>query len=465
VDDDEEDKEVVRGLDVDFSDCEIVEGGDRDYDEDEDSEDERFSECEMVEGGDSDGDEDSDYVEFEDDGSGTVEILDEGVEKKRVVKEQKKRKRTGGDEGGRKNKPSVERSAGKKEGRRAEETDNVEVLIKGKVATVRDLFTRERKNINVDGISYSSGTAIETRRYKKIIEYKKVYRCLMVMNRKNKREGWSILASHRDRSNKDYVGCKGRMEGYFMTDRYWFRMKHCHTCDKGGGSLDNRPRIQMISPAPGWNITKKSLLIMRKVLETCPKHFWENLTHQGTSRQWLKEIVAPRNEQGESVKLQIEEMMKPYLDMVKYQNPHLRFCRVGALRTQPESDSQYKKSGNQLHADYPETVKMRYPDERPVSIIMALDEPFKFLYEDKDNNDDDDDVDEDDICELMVNRGHAIAFTDELFHAGGENSTKRENYRLFAYVVSDEKDYPNNMVFTKNKANMEKLNAARKKRG
>ena len=98
-----------------------------------------------------------DYLEFDDDGSGTEESLDDGVEKKGVVKEQKKRKRTGGGEGGRKNMPSVERSAGKKEGRRAEETDNVEVLIKGKVATVRDLFTRERKNINVDGISYSSG--------------------------------------------------------------------------------------------------------------------------------------------------------------------------------------------------------------------------------------------------------------------------------------------------------------------
>ncbi len=33
-----------------------------------------------------------------------------------------------------------------------------------------------------------------------------------------------------------------------------------------------------------------------------------------------------------------------------------------------------------------------------------------------------------------------------------------------AYVVSDEKDYPNNTVFTKNKANMEKLNAAKKKK-
>ncbi len=92
---------------------------------------------------------------------------------------------------------------------------------------------------------------------------------------------------------------------------------------------------------------------------------------------------------------------------------------------------------------------------------MALDEPFKFLYEDKDNDDDDDDVDENDICELTVNKGHAITFTDELFHAGGDNSTEKT---LFAYVLSDKKDYPNNMVFTKNRANMKKLNPARKKK-
>ncbi len=34
-----------------------------------------------------------------------------------------------------------------------------------------------------------------------------------------------------------------------------------------------------------------------------------------------------------------------------------------------------------------------------------------------------------------------------------------------AYVVSDKKDYRDNMVFTKNKANMEKLNAVKKKKG
>ncbi len=118
--------------------------------------------------------------------------------------------------------------------------------------------------------------------------------------------------------------------------------------------------------------------MMRKVLEGCQKKIWENSTHQGPSRQWLKEIAAPQTEQDESVRLQIEEMMKPYLNMITFQNPHLRYCRVGTLWTQPNTPSQYKKSGDQLHADYPETVKVRDPGERPMSIIMALDEPFKF---------------------------------------------------------------------------------------
>jgi hypothetical protein len=46
-------------------------------------------------------------------------------------------------------------------------------------------------------------------------------------------------------------------------------------------------------------------------------------------------------------------------------------------------------------------------------MIMALDESFDFLYEDKDVDNDDDNIDEDDICTLRVNGGHAIAFTSE----------------------------------------------------
>ena len=97
-------------------------------------------------------------------------------------------------------------------------------------------------------------------------------------------------------------------------------------------------------------------------------------------------------------------------------------------------------------------------------MIMALDESLDFLYEDKDvNNNDDDNIDEDDICSLRVNGGHAIAFTNELFHAGGENNTAKFNYCLFVYIMSNEEDYPNNQVFTKTKGNMEKLNAAGEK--
>ena len=219
----------------------------------------------------------------------------------------------------------------------------------------------------------------------------------------------------------------------------------------------------MISPASLWNIPLENRRRMRAVLEGCPDGWWEILTKQGNSRRQLKGINEIGNITGGGVRQQIEAMMHPYLDFIKNQYPCLRYWRVGALQTKPNTQSQYKKSGNQLHSDYSETALRREPGERPMSMIMALDESFNFLYEDKDLNDDDDNIDEDDICTLRVNGGHAIAFTNELFHAGGENNTAKFNYRVFAYIVSNEEDYPNNQVFTKTKGNMKKLNAAREK--
>ena len=48
------------------------------------------------------------------------------------------------------------------------------------------------------------------------------------------------MAKHRNKSNTDFAGCKGRMEGYFGNDGYWFRIKQCHTCDKEGGTAHAR---------------------------------------------------------------------------------------------------------------------------------------------------------------------------------------------------------------------------------
>jgi hypothetical protein len=58
------------------------------------------------------------------------------------------------------------------------------------------------------------------------------------------------------------------------------------------------------------------------------------------------------------------------------------------------------------------------PPTHPMAMMMALDEDFELLYKDKDDGDENNNVDEDSICGLTVRNGHAITFTNELFHAG-----------------------------------------------
>ena len=352
------------------------------------------------------------------------------------------------------------------------------ILVKGtsgkkerRIATVEDLFTEARSSITMvdEGITCSCGVPRKRKHNNNTIQYEKVYKCCMVHNKKNKKGKWENDPKHRNKSNSDVIGCEGRMEGYFRKDTYWFKMKHCHTCDKWRGGTtrmharDHRPKIQMISPAPLWNISLENRRRMRAILEGCPDVWWENLPHQGPGRRWLKKINEIGHIAGGGVKQQIEAMMYPFLEFIKNQYPCLRYWRVGALQTKPNTESQYKKCGNQLHSDYSEIALQREPGERPMSMIMALDESFEFLYEDKDEDDDEDNIDDDDISALRVNGGHAIAFTNELFHAGGENNTAKTIYHLFAYIVSNEEDYPNNEVFTKTSSNMKKLNAAREK--
>ena len=377
----------------------------------------------------------------------------------------------------------ADRAIGKKEkddkeagGGKSGENDlvKVSVLIKGasgkkerRIASVKDLFTEGRSTITLvdEGITYSCGPPKQTRFNKRTIQYDKVYKCCMVHNKKKNK--WESDPKHRDKANSDVIGCEGRIRGYFRRHTYWFTTKHCHTCDRGRrgsaarvSAKDHRPKIQMLSPAPMWDISREKKRRMTQILEKCPDGWWEPLPGQGNGRRWLKGINEIGKWNSGGVKQQIEAMMRPYLDFVKNQYPCMRYWRVGALETKPLTPSQYEKMKNQLHSDYSETALKREAGERPMSMIMALDD-FNFLYEDKDDDDDDDNVDEDDLCCITVRSGHAIAFTNELFHAGGENMTNKTIYRLFAYIVSDEKDYPNSKVFTKNRSNMNKLNAAR----
>ena len=79
----------------------------------------------------------------------------------------------------------------------------------------------------------------------------------------------------------------------------------------------------------------------------------------------------------------------------------------------------------------------KIPNQRPQSIIIALD-PFNLLYE---CNIDDGNQ----IRQIHVDRGQAIVFTSSYRHAGESNGTIDDQeyvYRLFAYIASEEVDYP-----------------------
>jgi hypothetical protein len=61
-----------------------------------------------------------------------------------------------------------------------------------------------------------------------------------------------------------------------------------------------------------WNFTRDNMRRMRAILENCcTKGWWGNSANQGTGRQWLKRIVDIRNQDGDSVRQKIEEMIHP----------------------------------------------------------------------------------------------------------------------------------------------------------
>jgi hypothetical protein len=114
--------------------------------------------------------------------------------------------------------------------------------------------------------------------------------------------------------------------------------------------------------------------------------------------------------------------------------------KVGALRTRANAASQYEMSKDTFHTDYSDSVLDRPPKERPMSIIMALDS-FSFLLKPTVPITSGREYDE-----ITVEPGQAVAFTYEQLHAGGPHTGTEYIFRLFAYIVCHEADYPINSV-------------------
>ncbi len=114
--------------------------------------------------------------------------------------------------------------------------------------------------------------------------------------------------------------------------------------------------------------------------------------------------------------------------------------QLGALRSRG-NESQFELQGT-LHRDYLDDVEKKIPEERPHSIIIALD-PFVLLYEN------DSDYNDDSVRSQSVAKGEAVLFTSSLRHAGGSNGTKEDKtwkYSLFAYIVSEPSDFPSEVT-------------------
>ena len=122
----------------------------------------------------------------------------------------------------------------------------------------------------------------------------------------------------------------------------------------------------------------------------------------------------------------------------------LQYSKVRSLRSKGE-ESQFQLQGT-LHRDYPDDINNKVPDERPQSIIVSLD-PFNLMYQSE--------FSDDSLQTVSVKSGQAVLFLSPRRHSGGSNGTHADQsykYCLFAYIVSEESDYPSevaNMANTK----------------
>ena len=133
--------------------------------------------------------------------------------------------------------------------------------------------------------------------------------------------------------------------------------------------------------------------------------------------------------------------MQPYITIVQKMYPKLIYFKCSALKPKPGTPSQYEGYDKRLHSDYKDNVNLKPPGERPVSILLALDE-FEFMYLPHNNN-----PERREIETITIKPQQMIAFTNRCFHAGGSNMTNKTCYRLFAYLVSHESEYPGGEVF------------------
>ena len=318
-----------------------------------------------------------------------------------------------------------------------------------------------RSKVTFMGITYNStGPAKKPAVEKQVNEVTKYYSCGMVQETRNgpwkpsqQKRGTETTTKEEERKLTKKVGngggskrekklpisskmrCSGTLIAtYRRFGRHSFTIKKAHMCNSGqvcSGEPDNRIPMVVITPNVSWDVRRDKLMGVKEQLLKLGQINWHNLRGCGTNRQYLPGLSTDGKHK--LLKNDVEECIGPFVvHYITKTNPKVNRFKVGALRSKG-SMSQASLSGV-YHRDYKQDeVNRRSPDERPFSIILALDE-FRLQYKDENMSNE--------VKTVNVPIGHAAVFSSALSHCGGENGTDDYVYRLFAYVVSDDLDYP-----------------------
>jgi hypothetical protein len=166
---------------------------------------------------------------------------------------------------------------------------------------------------------------------------------------------------------------------------------------------------------------------------------WRPITG-GDSQRWFLPDAATDPEIWEL----LEGPTRWVREYISKQYPSLKHFRLGAIKSGPNAPSQYAGHNYRLHSDFDDKVCSRFPKDRPLSFMIALDR-FELISLPHNS------LTRDDVVITVVDPGEVIIFTNTCLHSGGKNKTQNMVYRIFGYVASDEADFPPNKVYLKNR--------------
>jgi hypothetical protein len=190
--------------------------------------------------------------------------------------------------------------------------------------------------------------------------------------------------------------------------------------------------IHVSAPEPDQGFNDEATL--RSVLNYSDTRLWHKLTGGGDSRFYAKDL-----EKRPDIYEYVMNELHYYITYAQKKYPKLIYVKGGAILSAPNAPAQIDGHNGKLHSDYTADVCQRPLDERPVSIIVAVD-PFALKYLPNGN------MMRKDIQKICVRQGEMVMFTNACLHSGDTNESNEYRLRLFAYLVSNEKDFPQNQV-------------------